>query len=204
MPEIKLHVLDDWSTLVLSQNTARPRRFRQEMLFFECGFAFNYAMLSHGACVFHGVVLEHEGRGILITARSGVGKSTHARLWRDHENALIINGDRSLCRKLEGRWYAYGMPWCGSSGEYINRRVPVTCIVELHRGEENRVEEADPFGASMYLLERIFAPVWESKLRERAVDICGEIGSSIPVLRLYCRPDPDSVRVLKQAVEAVS
>jgi hypothetical protein len=56
----------------------------------------------------------------------------------------------------------------------------------------------------MYLLERIFAPVWESKLRERAVDICGEIGSSIPVLRLYCRPDPDSVRVLKQAVEAVS
>ena len=199
-PGIKLHILDNWSTLVLSRNTAVPQKFRSEKLFFECGCAFNYAMLAHEACVFHGVVMEHEGKGILITARSGVGKTTHARLWRDHENALILNGDRSLCRRIDGRWHAFDMPWCGSSGEYINRRVPISCIVELRRGEENQVKEVSPFEASMYLLERIYAPVWEPELREKALDRCREIGSSIPVLRLACRPDRDSVRVLKEAL----
>ena len=43
---------------------------------------------------------------------------------QDHKNALILNGDRCLCRKKHDVWYAYGMPWSGSSGEYINRRVP--------------------------------------------------------------------------------
>ncbi len=200
-PGIRLHVLDDWSTLILSENTVTPRRFRSEILDFECGCAFNYAMLAHEACVFHGVVMEYEGKGILVTARSGVGKTTHTRMWCDLENALILNGDRSLCRRVGGKWYAYGMPWCGTSGEYINRRVPISCIVELRRGETNRVEDVTPFDASMYLLERIYAPVWEPTLREKAVDTCQEIGTGIPVLRLFCRPDPESVRVLKQAVE---
>ena len=202
-PGIRLHILDNWSSLVLSRNRATPPRFRGEKLAFECGCAFNYAMLAHDGCVFHGVVMEHEGKGILVTARSGVGKTTHTRLWRDCENALILNGDRSLCRRIDGKWYAYGMPWCGTSGEYINRRVPISCIVELRRGETNRVEEVSPFEASMYLLERIFAPVWEPELREKAVDSCRELGSAIPVLRLSCRPDPDSVRVLKQAIQSL-
>ena len=199
-PGIRLHVLDDWSTLILSQNTVAPRRFRSEKLRYECGCAFNYAMLAHDACVFHGVVMEYDGRGILVMARSGVGKTTHTRLWRDHENALILNGDRSLCRRIGGQWYAYGMPWCGTSGEYINRPVPISCIVELRRGDTNLVEKASPFDATMYLLERIFAPVWEPELREKAVDYCQEIGSSVPMLRLFCRPEPASVQVLKQAI----
>ena len=132
-----------------------------------------------------------------------MGKTTHARLWRDHENALILNGDRSLCRRIDGKWYAYGMPWCGSSGEYINRRVPISCIVELRRGETNRVEDVSPFDAAMYLLERIYAPVWEPELRETAVDRCQELGSSIPVVRLYCRPDPESVQVLKYVIQGL-
>lgn len=144
--------------------------------------------------------LEYEGRGILVTARSGVGKTTHTRMWRDYENALILNGDRSLCRRKDGKWYAYGMPWCGSSGEYINRCVPVSCIVQLVRGETNRVEEVSPFDASVYLLQRILAPVWEMELRENAIDFCQEIGSSIPILRLSCCPDYESVQVLKRAI----
>jgi hypothetical protein len=199
-PGIRLHVFDNWSTLVLSQNTATPRSYRKQMLNYECGCVFNYAMLAREACVFHGVVMEYEGKGILVTARSGVGKTTHTRMWRDYENALIINGDRALCRRIDGKWYAYGMPWCGSSGEYINRRVLVSCIVELRRGDTNRVEIATPFDASMYLLERIFAPVWEPQLREKAVDYCQEIGTTIPVIRLFCRPDTESVRILKRAI----
>ena len=64
----------------------------------------------------HGVLMEWQGKGIILTASSGTGKTTHARLWREYENALIINGDRVLIRKEEGQWYAFGTPWSGSSG----------------------------------------------------------------------------------------
>ena len=59
---------------------------------------------------------------------------------QDHKNALILNGDRCLCRKKHDVWYAYGMPWSGSSGEYINRRVPISCIVCLNRGLYNPLD----------------------------------------------------------------
>jgi hypothetical protein len=178
-PGIRLHVLDGWSTLVLSHFSTFPIFLKHE-----CGCAFNYSMLAHEACVFH----------------AGVGKTTHTRMWRDHENALILNGDRCLCRKVGGTWYAYGMPWCGSSGEYINRRVPITCIVQLCRGTSNMVKSISAFDATVYLLQRIFAPVWEPNLREKAVDICQEFGCNFPVFQLTCRPDLESVQVLKQAI----
>ena len=81
-------------------------------------------------------------------------------MWRERENALIINGDRCLCRKLDGRWYAYGMPWSGSSGEYINRRVPITAIVCLKQAPENAVRRMNPFEGTLAMMQRIFAPVW--------------------------------------------
>ena len=67
---------------------------------------FPYAVLNHHACVLHGVVMEYEGKGILVTAPAGTGKTTHTRMWRDWKHALILNGDRASA----GSWRAFGMP----------------------------------------------------------------------------------------------
>ena len=192
---IQMHILNDWHDLILSRNVLPEVYLKREI-----SFAFNYMALLHGACVFHGVIMEYEGKGILVMAHSGVGKTTHTRMWRDQENALILNGDRCLCRKLDGIWYAYGMPWCGTSGEYINRRVPVSCVVMLDRGETNFVRRIDPYAASMYLMERIIAPLWESRMRENAINDCIEFSELFPVLHLYCTPEKESVQVLKEAI----
>lgn len=42
-----------------------------------------WLMIKANAFMLHGVLMEHEGRGIIISAPSGTGKSTHAHLWRD-------------------------------------------------------------------------------------------------------------------------
>ncbi|MBR5449286.1 MAG: hypothetical protein IKV43_04775, partial [Clostridia bacterium] len=36
---------------------------------------------SYDAFVFHGAVLNYDGRAVAFTAKSGVGKTTHTRLW---------------------------------------------------------------------------------------------------------------------------
>lgn len=122
---------------------------------------------------------------------------------QDHKNALILNGDRCLCRKKHDVWYAYGMPWSGSSGEYINRRVPISCIVCLNRGLQNTVQPLSIFDVTIRLMQRIFAPVWPGELQNQAFNYCEELSSEIPVLDFYCKPDLESVEVLAQAIQSL-
>lgn len=195
--KLAFRISSDWKNFTLYEdhtNTLGERAFHQ------FGSLFSYAILNHNACVFHGVVMEYSGKGILVIAPSGTGKTTHTRLWRNYKNALIINGDRCLCRKIDGKWYAYGMPWCGSSGEYINRRVPISYIVNLKRGNKNFVNQLSAFDASIYLMQRVFAPFWAGQMQENAFLICEELGATIPMLELHCLPNRESVDVLERAI----
>lgn len=152
--------------------------------------------LQHDALTFHGVLLEYEGRGIILSAPSGTGKTTHARLWRDHKNALIINGDRAVCRFKEQQWIGYGIPWSGSSGEQINRSVPIEAVVVLTQGKENtakRLYGLDAFGA---VWPNVLYPNWEEELCGKAVDLIDKFMGDIPIISLRCRPDQDAVDVL--------
>ena len=47
------------------------------------GNLFAWAMPGKGALMLHGVLMEWQGKGIILTASSGTGKTTHARLWRE-------------------------------------------------------------------------------------------------------------------------
>ena len=168
------------------------------------GRFFPALILQYGGLTIHGVLMEHERRGIIISAPSGVGKSTYAHLWRDYRDAIIINGDLSSCYKKETNsrsvWTGFGTPWCGTSGEYMNREVPITAIVVLERGEKNethRLEGVDAFGA---VYPQLQLPVWDHALAETGVDLLLNMLEEIPVFRLRCRPDAESVEVLDAAL----
>lgn len=199
-PGLSFRISRDWNQFVLYEDHTKTNG---ERAFHEFGSLFSYAVLNHHACVLHGVVMEYNGMGILVLASAGTGKTTHTRMWRDHKNALILNGDRCLCRKNDGVWYAYGMPWSGSSGEYINRRVPISCIVCLNRGLQNTVQPLSIFDGTISLMQRIFAPAWPGELQNQAFSYCEELASEIPVLDFYCRPDLESVEVLAQAIQSL-
>ena len=53
---------------------------------------------------------------------------------------------------------------------------------------------------TLYLMQRIFAPVWQCDMQNKAFDITEELARTIPMLELYCRPDFESVEVLKEAI----
>ena len=165
------------------------------------GNIYGYSILNKEAIMLHGVIIEYKGQGIIISAKSGTGKTTHARIWRDYKNAFIINGDRCICRKNEQQWYAYGSPWCGTSGECMNRKVPIKAIVMLEQSPVNKVDKLNLYDASLKLIERAFAPTWEPDLMNKAFDIIENIANDIPVLKLQCRPDLEAVEVLEKALE---
>lgn len=198
MPKLSFRISQDWTKFTLYWDNTETNG---EKAFWEFGRLFAYGILNRDACVLHGVLMEHQGHGILVCAPAGTGKTTHTRMWRDRENALIINGDRCLCRRTGGIWYAYGMPWAGSSGEYINRKVPITAIVSLRQDKQNSVRRMQPFESAIFLMQRIFAPVWPGELQSKAFDITDVLAGTIPMLELSCRPDYEAVDVLKEAIE---
>ena len=53
--------------------------------------------------VLHGAALSTFGKGYIFAAPSGVGKSTHVRLWREcfGDNVKIINGDKPIIRRAK-------------------------------------------------------------------------------------------------------
>ena len=160
-----------------------------------------YLALKFDILSFHGVLMEYKHEGIIISAPSGTGKTTHARLWRDIKNALIINGDRAVCQKVEGKWNGIGFPWSGTSGEQINRSVPLKAIVVLERSNENlayKIRDLEAFGA---VIPHILCPIWDVELAGKAIDLLNDFLHNIPVIRLQCRPDPDSVEVLEKIIQ---
>lgn len=191
-------VSPDWAEIVLLEDGTRTEG---HLAFEYLGQMMPYALLNRQVLTFHGVLMEHEGRGIILSAPSGTGKTTHARLWREHQRALIINGDRAACRKADGVWTGFGLPWSGTSGEQINRSVPLAALVVLEQGARNeahRLNGLESFGA---VLPHVLCPRWDARLTGEAIDLLEDLLQHIPVIRLTCRPDAASVQVLYRALE---
>ena len=58
------------------------------------------AYAGMGRFLMHGSVVAVDGEAFLFTAKSGTGKSTHTRLWRERfgERAVMVNDDKPLLR----------------------------------------------------------------------------------------------------------
>ena len=92
----------------------------------------------------HSSIIEVDGRAYAFCAKSGVGKSTHTRLWiKNIPNARVLNGDKPLL-KLEddGSVTACGTPWNGKENWGENISAPLAGICFLERGLENTIRPA--------------------------------------------------------------
>ncbi|MBQ9132523.1 MAG: hypothetical protein IJX62_08660 [Clostridia bacterium] len=99
---------------------------------------------DYGVFLMHSSILEVDGYAYAFTAKSGVGKSTHTRLWlKNVPHARVLNGDKPLLRlELDGSLTAFGTPWNGKEnwGENISAKLAAICFLE--RGEVNAIRPA--------------------------------------------------------------
>ena len=111
--------------------------------------------------LFHGSTIAVNGAGYLFAARSGTGKSTHVRLWRERfgEKAVMINDDKPLLRiREDGTAIVYGTPWDGKHRLSSNTSAPLKGICILRRAEENHIREITKAEAYPMLLQQVYRP----------------------------------------------
>ncbi|WP_195244271.1 hypothetical protein [Clostridium celatum] len=153
-------------------------------------------LLSKEVMILHSSFIIHNNQSILFTAPSGTGKSTQASLWEKYKGAEIINGDRSAIGTRNGEYFAYGLPFCGSSNICKNKEAPLKAIVVLKQAKENSVRRLSKIEAFKILLGQVAINRWNKKDMELAMTLIEELIEKVPVVMLSCRPDKEATDVL--------
>ena len=106
---------------------------------------FNRAAIKYGVMLVHSSALIYNNGAYLFSADSGVGKSTHTKLWLKAfgDKVHIMNDDKPVVRLYDDHAQAYGTPFDGGSGIALNERYPLKAIIFVERGEENSVRIPD-------------------------------------------------------------
>ncbi len=162
--------------------------------------AFEGRVLYKGGIVLHGAAVEYHRKGIIFTGISGAGKSTQAHLWQKHRDALIINGDCPLLKMVDGIPKVYGTPWCGSSGESINRSVALNAVVIVKQGEKNVIKELEGNAAFLAVLANVLRSNFDENSLDLAIDNLKKIIGHIRVFELTCTRNEEAVGLLEKEI----
>lgn len=147
-------------------------------------------IIDYDGFLMHGVVVEVEGTGIAFLADSGVGKTTHAKLWQQllGDGMTIINGDKPLVRVIDGEVFAYGTPWSGKEGIHKNARTHLKKICFLERSEENKCTPIGREAAFDMLLKAVYKPKCADSL-PRMIEILENVMQYTEFYKIKCNTD---------------
>lgn len=158
-------------------------------------------LIEKSSLILHSAYLDHEGRAILFSAPSGVGKSTQAGLWEQYRGGKTVNGDRCLLQKIGGKWFARGWPVCGSSGICKNQDTPIRALVTLSQAPADTVSKVPPSRAFSMLYSQITVNYWNREAQAKAMDLLERLVSEVSVYHLSCTISENAVQTLEQVLE---
>lgn len=154
------------------------------------------ALIPYGVLLFHGSAVAVDGVCYIFAARSGTGKSTHARYWREllGSRAVMVNDDKPLITVTPAGATVWGTPWDGKHRLSRNISVPLRAICLLERGDANTITPITPKDAWPVLWRQTYRPADPDNLR-RTVALTDALSRSAALYRLRCRPEPAAARL---------
>ena len=147
-------------------------------------------MPDYGAFVFHGSCIAVDGQGYLFTAKSGTGKSTHTRLWRElfGSRAVMVNDDKPLLRVAENGVTVYGTPYNGKHRLGENITVPLRAVCILERAAENKIVRISGTAAYPMLLQQVYRPQNRDAM-QKTLALIDCMAAKTALFRLGCNMD---------------
>lgn len=166
------------------------------------GFDFANRLSYLGGAVLHGSAISYQGEGIIFSAPSGTGKSTHTSLWKQcfGEDVVFVNDDKPALRFKDGKTQMYGTPWSGKTDLNTNICVPLKAIVFVERATENSIEALPFTDALFHIRNELVQPYHDEKIGEKLVDVMIQLAQTVPVYLLKCNMDPQAAWVAKSGI----
>lgn len=157
---------------------------------------FNKAIIPYGAMLIHSSAILVRGKAYLFSAKSGIGKSTHTRLWKHlyGDEVAYINDDKPVVRVKDGVAVAYGTPFDGGSGIANNISAPLGGIIFLERGEENTISQ---IVSNSQILQKLYFSTLHILSKDMAFSMLDNFEQLIKATKFYklsCNTKPDAAK----------
>ena len=159
-------------------------------------------MPAYDTVLFHGSCIAVDGAAYLFTAKSGTGKSTHTRLWREMlgEKAVMVNDDKPLIRLTKDGAVICGTPWDGKHHLSSRTEVPLKAICLLERAAENSIRPAGFYECYPMLLQQVYRPMDGASMK-KTLELIDRLAASVSLWRLGCNMDPEAAQISYNAMK---
>ncbi len=147
-------------------------------------------MVDYNTFLFHGSAVSVDGEAYLFTAKSGTGKSTHTRLWREYlgNRAVMVNDDKPLIKIFENQILVYGTPYNGKHRLGNNISVPLKAVCIIRRAEDNSIVEISSKEAFAIMLQQVYRPASGDRLL-RTLKLLDNMIERVKLYSLGCNMD---------------
>ena len=163
--------------------------------------AFAEFLFDRDILLVHGSTVAVDGRAYLFAAKSGTGKSTHTRLWRQvfGQRAVMINDDKPFLHLTDTGVIAFGSPWSGKHGLDTNISAPLTGICILQRGPENIIRPLSAEEALPRLHKEAYIPM-DAEKHPKFQTLVEKLARQVPLWHMTCTKDPQAAQVAFDAM----
>ena len=166
--------------------------------------AFAEHLLEKNTLLLHGSAVAVDGEGFLFMARSGTGKSTHTRFWREvfGVRAVMVNDDKPFLRITSDGVTMFGSPWSGKHGLDTNIAVPLKGICLLERGAENVIVPLDAQALLPMLRHQSYQPLTEAR-RLVGEGLIERLAAQVPLWHMTCTKDSQAAQIAYDTMKSI-
>jgi len=140
---------------------------------------------------------------ILLSAPSGIGKSTQTRFFKEtYKDIILINEDKPLLKLIDGHFYVVGTPWSGK--DVINSNVikKVDGIFFLNQADELNIVSLSEHDKIRHIFKNIQRPVYQD-LVEPLTKMINLLINSVNISMFNCINDKESAQFLYNYLEVI-
>lgn len=154
-------------------------------------------LVAYGAFALHASAIEYRGKGLVFTALSGVGKSTHSASWKRcfPEDVVIINDDRPYIRIIGSEAWIYSHPQSGKDHIYTNTSCPITAFCRIVRDSQNDIEPIKKADFFPFLVQQTFT-LDDPALTARIIGLHRKALECASVFVVHCTAEPEAAMTI--------
>lgn len=184
-------------------NSDEAKEKCRDEIFHACRFAFSLIAQKNDLFLLHSASVLYQKKALLFSASSGTGKSTQAALWHTCLDTPLLNGDLNLLGMENGIPVIYGIPWCGTSMQYVTDTYPLGTIVFLKQAPNDSVSLLNSSSAQMQLLKRLISPLWTEDMLNKELAFVKQYTSQLSLFSFACTKTDTAVCTLQSAIESI-
>lgn len=196
----RLDVDKDWNCAKITYIKSYPN-YEYYTLYILGSLPLRNKIVFFDGLVIHASSIMLDNKGIMFSAPSGTGKSTHAGLWEKYLDAKVLNDDCPALRIIDKKVFVFGTPWSGSTDKFYNSSAELSAIIILEQSNINSIRRLEYDDIVQKLLPRCYLPYYDKNILNRALNNFENIVKLTPVYLLKCTPEKDAMELVYQSLK---